>query len=93
MKQTRVPSNGMSEEELPPDYEDIAIQVEGKHIILGLSFCLLGILAVGGGLIYYREGLRFKRQERFMETVLKVIDLLSVTDKAVPNITDKEVKS
>ena len=83
----------MSEEELPPQFEDIAIQVEGKHILLGLSFCLLGILAVGGGLIYYREGLRFKRQERFMETVLKLIDLFKVEDKVVPQITDNKVES
>ena len=83
----------MSEEELPPEYEDIAIQVEGKHILLGLSFCLLGILAVGGGLIYYREGLRFKRQERFMETVLKVIDLFKVEDSITPQKIDKELTS
>ena len=83
----------MSEEELPAEYEDIAIQVEGKHILLGLSFCLLGILTVGGGLIYYREGLRFKRQERLLETVLKVIDLFKVENKPIPNNTDKEVNS
>ena len=83
----------MSEEELPPEYEDIAIQVEGKHILLGLSFCLLGILAVGGGLIYYREGLRFKRQERFMETLLILINLLKTEDSASPQKIDKDVNS
>ena len=80
-------------EELPPEYKDKPIEVEGKHIFLGLSFCLLGILAVGGGLIYYREGLRFRRQERLLETVLKVIDLFKVEDKAIPSNTDKEVNS
>ena len=80
-------------EELPPEYEDEPIEVEGKHIILGLSFCLLGILAVGGGLIYYREGLKFKRQERFMETVLKVIDLFKVEDSITPQKIDKELTS
>ena len=83
----------MSEEELPPQFEDIAIQVEGKHILLGLSFSLLGFLAVGGGLIYYREGLRFKRQERFMETLLILINLFKTEDSASPQKIDKEVKS
>ena len=83
----------MSEEELPAEYEDIAIQVEGKHILLGLSFCLLGILTVGGGLIYYREGLQFKRQERLLETVLKVINLFKVEDKAIQQYTDKDERS
>lgn len=80
-------------EELPPEYEDKPIEVEGKHIILGLSFCLLGILVVGGGLIYYRERLRFKRQERFMETVLSLINLFKTEDSASPQKIHKELNS
>ena len=80
-------------EELPPEYEDKPIEVEGKHIILGLSFCLLGILAVGGGLIYYREGLRFRRQERLLETVLSLINLLKVEDSTPHKKIDKEERS
>ena len=77
-------------EELPPEYEDKPIEVEGKQIVLGLSFCLLGILAVGGGLIYYREGLKYSRQERLLETVLSVIDLFKVENRTTPQKIDKE---
>ena len=80
-------------EELPPSYEDKPIEVEGKHIILGLSFCLLGILAVGGGLIHYREGLRFRRQERLLETILSVIDLFKGEFSTSSKNTNKEEHS
>ena len=77
-------------EKLPPDYEDKPIEVEGKHILLGLSFCLLGILAVGGGLIYYREGLKYRRQERLLETVLSVINLFKIDDSTTPKKINRE---
>ena len=80
-------------EELPPEYKEKALEVEGKHILLGLSFCLLGILAVGGGLIFYREGLRLRRQERLLETVLSVINLFKVEDSATSQKIDKEERS
>ena len=67
----------MPEEELPSHYEDKPIEVEGKHILIGITFSLLGILIVGTGLIYYREGLKYRRQERLLETILSVVNLVT----------------
>ena len=67
----------MSKEALPPHYEDKPIEVEGKHILIGITFSLLGILIVGTGLIYYREGLKYRRQERLLETILSVVNLVT----------------
>ena len=80
-------------EELPPEYEDKPIEVEGKHILLGITFSLLGIMVVGGGLIYYREGLKFRRQERLLETVLSVINLFKIEDSTTPQKINKEERS
>ena len=71
----------MSEEVLPPNYEDKEVEVEGRHILIGISFSLLGILIVGTGLIYYREGLKYRRQERLLETILSVVDLVTGEEK------------
>ena len=67
----------MSKEALPSHYEDKPIEVEGKHILMGITFSLLGVLIVGTGLIYYREGLKHRRQERLLETILSVVDLVT----------------
>ena len=67
----------MSEELLPPHYEDNSVEVEGKHILMGITFSLFGILIVGTGLVYFREGLKYKRQERLLETILSVVNLVT----------------
>ena len=67
----------MSKEALPPHYEDKPIEVEGKHILIGITFSLFGVLIVGTGLIYYREGLKYKRQERLLQTILSVVNLVT----------------
>ena len=72
-----LPSIRMSKEALPPHYEDKPIEVEGRHILIGIAFSLLGVLIVGTGLIYYREGLKFRRQERLLETILSVVNLVT----------------
>ena len=72
-----LPSIRMSKKALPPHYEDKPIEVEGKHILIGISFSLLGVLIVGTGLIYYREGLKYRRQERLLQTVLSVVNLVT----------------
>lgn len=67
----------MSKEALPPHYEDKPIEVEGKHILIGITFSLLGFLIVSTGLIYFREGLKYRRQERILETILSIVNLVT----------------
>ena len=81
----------MSKEALPPHYEDKPVEVEGKHILMGITFSLLGVLIVGTGLVYYREGLKYKRQERLLETILSVVDL--VTGENTKSLQKKEDSS
>ena len=68
-------------ETLPAEYEEKTIEVASRHILFGFVIVLSGTLFVGAGLMYYKEHLRIRRQERLLEAALQIINTLNLGEK------------
>ena len=68
-------------ETLPAEYEEKSIEVASRHILFGFVIVLSGAIFVGSGLIYYREHLKIKRNERLLEAALQIINTLNLGEK------------
>ena len=68
-------------ETLPSKYEEKSLEVESRHILFGFVIVLSGALFVGSALVYYREHLKIRRQERFLDAALQLINTLNLGEK------------
>ena len=65
-------------ETLPSEFEEHSLEVESRHILLGFVLVFSGAIFVGGGLVYYRDHLKIRRQERLLEAALQIINTLNL---------------
>ena len=68
-------------EKLPIEYEEKSLEVESRHILFGFVIVLSGALFVGSALVYYREHLKIRRQERFLDAALQLVNTLNLGEK------------
>ena len=54
-------------EKLPPKTNDQIIEVSLKHVLLAFGGLTIGSLAVGFGIVFVRDNLKFRRQKAIIE--------------------------
>lgn len=66
----------MSSESLPPPSSDHVIDVQFKHVMIGLGVLLVGSFAVGSGIVLVRDYVRTRHQAQLIKGAEHLIIIL-----------------
>lgn len=66
----------MTGDSLPPPSSDHVIDVQFKHVLLGLGVLLVGSFAVGSGIVLVRDYVRSRRQAQLIKGAEHLIVIL-----------------
>ena len=66
----------MTQTKLPPEAEDHVIEFTLRHVILSFGGLVVGVLAVGTGIVLARDYGKYKRQKAIIDAASELIKTL-----------------